>query len=319
LADQTVPTVSLTAPTAGAFIRGTTNVNATAADNVGVTQVVFKDGATTIGTDTTSPYSLAWNTTGVANGAHSLTAVASDAAGNATTSAAVSVTVDNAAPAATMTAPANGASVSGTTVTVSATASDNIGVVGVQFKLDGTNLSAEDTTSPYSIVWNSTTVPDGSHALTAVSRDAAGNTTTSTAVTVTVNNAPPPTASLSSNKPWLYIGNSATLTWSSTNATSCTASGAWSGTLATSGTQIVSPAATSTYNLSCTGTGGTANASAAITVYTAGDANHDSHVDILDLSTLLTNYGTTNTACDFNASGTVDVFDLSALLTHFGI
>ena len=49
---------------------------------------------------------------------------------------------------------------------------------------------AEDTTAPYSISWNTTTASNGEHVLTAIARDAAGNSTTSTAVTVTVNNAP---------------------------------------------------------------------------------------------------------------------------------
>ena len=54
-----------------------------------------------------------------------------------------------------MTAPAAGATVSGT-VTVSASASDNVGVAGVQFLLDGASLGAEDTTAPYAISWNTT-------------------------------------------------------------------------------------------------------------------------------------------------------------------
>ena len=87
-----------------------------------------------------------------------------------------------------MTAPANGTTVSGTSVAVSANASDNVGVSGVQFKLDGANLGTEDTTSPYSVTWNTTTASNGSHTLTGVARDATGNTTTSAAMTATVNN-----------------------------------------------------------------------------------------------------------------------------------
>ena len=75
---------------------------------------------------------------------------------------------------------------------LTADAADNVGVVGVQFKVDGTNVGAEDTTAPYSVSWNSTTVANGTHTVTAVARDAAGNTTTSTPVTVTVTNAAPP-------------------------------------------------------------------------------------------------------------------------------
>jgi hypothetical protein len=72
------------------------------------------------------------------------------------------------------------------TVTISANAADNTGVVGVQFKLNGTNIAAEDTSSPYSVQWDATTASAGTHGMTAVARDAAGNTTTSTIVNVTV-------------------------------------------------------------------------------------------------------------------------------------
>src|SRR3989344_1578306 len=98
---------------------------------------------------------------------------------------------DTTPPTVSITAPASNSTVSGNT-TVTANASDNIGVAGVQFKLDGANLQTEDTASPYSITWDTTTVTNGSHALTATTRDAAGNTTTSSLVTVTVNNGPPP-------------------------------------------------------------------------------------------------------------------------------
>ncbi len=135
-------------------------VSANASDNVGVAGVQFLlDGVNLGAEDTSSPYSVSWNTTTVTNGSHTLTAVARDAAGNTTTSTAVGVTVQNAdttAPTVSLTAPANGATVSGS-VTVSADASDNVGVVGVQFLLDGVNLGAEDTTAPYSINWNTAT------------------------------------------------------------------------------------------------------------------------------------------------------------------
>jgi hypothetical protein len=73
-------------------------------------------------------------------------------------------------------------------VTVSANAADNVGVVGVQFQVDGTNLGAEDTTTPYSISWGSAATANGTHTLTAIARDAAGNTATSAPITVIVNN-----------------------------------------------------------------------------------------------------------------------------------
>jgi hypothetical protein len=143
--------------------------------------VQFKlDGVNLGAEDTAAPYSVNWDTTGATNGTHTLTAVARDAAGNSTTSAAITVTVSNAGnadgtpPTVALTAPANGATVSGSAVTVSANASDNIGVVGVQFKLDGVNLGAEDTAAPYSVNWDTTGATNGTHQLTAVARDAAG-------------------------------------------------------------------------------------------------------------------------------------------------
>ena len=93
-------------------------------------------------------------------------------------------------------APGAGTTISAT-VQVTASASDNVGVVGVQFKLDGALLGPELTASPYTMAWDTATVANGSHALTAVARDAAGNSTTSAPVTVTVSNvAPPPSTYL---------------------------------------------------------------------------------------------------------------------------
>ncbi len=68
-----------------------------------------------------------------------------------------------------------------------------------------------------------------------------------------------PTAQLSASQTWLPIGQNSTLIWSSTNATSCTASGGWTGNKATTGTQTVTPAASTTYSLVCNGAGGTSN------------------------------------------------------------
>src|SRR5207253_5771843 len=85
-------------------------------------------------------------------------------------------------PTVAMTAPAAGATVGGT-VRVSASAADNVGVVGVQFKLDGANLGAEVTAAPYAVTWDTKAAPNGTHALTAVARDAAGNVSTSAAGT----------------------------------------------------------------------------------------------------------------------------------------
>ncbi len=105
--DVVAPTVSLTAPAAATTVSATVPVTATAADNRGVTQVNFsvRVGTTTtaLGSATTAPYTVSFDTTKFANGAATLTAQAVDAAGNATTSAAVAVTINNtAAPVVTL-------------------------------------------------------------------------------------------------------------------------------------------------------------------------------------------------------------------------
>lgn len=103
-----------------------------------------------------------------------------------------SIPVDTTPPAISLTAPANNATVSGTT-TISGTATDNVGVVGVQFMVDGVFLGTEQTTAPYSIAWNTVNAVNGNHVLTAMARDASGNVTTSAAINVTVANTFDPT------------------------------------------------------------------------------------------------------------------------------
>src|SRR3989441_24250 len=120
-------------------------------------------------------------------------------------------------PTVSISAPANGVTVSGTAVTVSASASDNVGVAGVQFKLDGVNLGAEDTVAPYSATWNTTLATSGTHSLTAVARDAAGNTATAVGVSVTVaNDTTPPV--ISSVSAFNISSAAATITWATNEA-----------------------------------------------------------------------------------------------------
>jgi len=106
--------------------------------------------------------------------------------------------------------------------------------------------------------------------------------------TVTVN-APTPTVTLTASPTSLSSGASATLTWSSTNATSCVGSGGWSGSIATSGSQSTGAlSTTTTYQLGCSGPGGTAQASAKVTVIpasaTAALVQHVSSSNVRDNS-----------------------------------
>ncbi len=204
--DTTPPTITITTPTSSAtYATGSSSLTlgGTASDNVGVTQVTWANsrGGSGTATGTTS-----WTASGIAlqTGTNVLTMTARDAAGNTKTASLTVTLSDTTPPSVTMTAPTNGTTVSGP-ITLSATATDNVGVAGVQFKLDGTNLGAEVLAAPYTLPWTTTTVTNGTHTLTAVARDAAGNLAISAGVNVNVANAaapaptsaPPPPSSTS--------------------------------------------------------------------------------------------------------------------------
>jgi len=129
-------------------------------------------------------------------------------------SPATTTTGDTTAPAVSVTAPTGGSTVSGS-VTVTATASDNVGVSKVEFYVNGA-LQATDTASPYSFSWNTASLSDGSYTLTAKAYDAAGNIGTSSSVSVTVKNTvadtTAPTVSISSPAASATVSGTATVT-----------------------------------------------------------------------------------------------------------
>lgn len=96
---------------------------------------------------------------------------------------------DTIPPVVAISAPANNAFLSGTNVQISATATDNVGVSGVQFRIDGIDFGSEDSSAPYTAVLNPSLLAAGPHQIVAVARDAAGNQAASPVVSVTVSNA----------------------------------------------------------------------------------------------------------------------------------
>jgi hypothetical protein len=246
------PTISISAPAGGASVSGTVSVTASASSTVGIASVQFQlDGANVGSADTTSPYTYSWNTVGVSNGNHILDAIATDTNGNSTTSAGVSVTVNNVAPTVSITSPASGATVSGT-VTVTATASSSVGIASVQFQLDGTNVGSADTTSPYTYSWSTTGSTNGSHTLKAVATDKNGNSATSAGVTVTVNNVAAPTVSITSPASGATVSGTVTVT-----ATASSSVGIASVQFQLDGTNVGSADTTSPYTYSWSTTGST--------------------------------------------------------------
>jgi hypothetical protein len=191
--DNQAPTApsNLTASTSG----HTVGLSWTAAiDNVGVTNYKVYRGVTAgftpgvsnlIGQSAATTYSDA-----AISGTVYYKVTAQDLAGNtsAPSNEAIAVLPDDVvAPAVAMTFPADGSTVN-STVAVSAQASDDVGVAGVQFLVDGNNLGAEDTAAPFSVPWDTTTATNASHRLSARARDARGNTTVSSEISVSVNN-----------------------------------------------------------------------------------------------------------------------------------
>jgi len=193
--DATPPTVSIASPTGG-DVSGIVTIGAAASDNVGVTRVDFYVNGNLAASDASSPFQYSWNTTTLPNGAATLQAVAYDAAGNNGHSAVVSVNVantvtppppsDTTAPTVSIASPAGG-TVSGT-LTVSVSASDNVGVTRVELAVNG-QIVTSDSASPWRLSWNSRSVSNGSTVeLKALGYDAAGNVGMSPVVLVTVQN-----------------------------------------------------------------------------------------------------------------------------------
>ena len=193
--DKTPPTVSLASLPAS--VSGTQTLTANASDTQsGIASVQFLLDGQPLATVTAAPYTFSWNTTSVSNSQHALTAIAKDGAGKTATSAPVPVTVLDTTPP-TVSLASLPSSVSGTQILTANASDTQSGIASVQFLLDGQPL-ATVTAAPYTFSWNTTSVSNSQHTLTAIAKDGAGNTATSAPVPVTVLDTTPPTVSLAS-------------------------------------------------------------------------------------------------------------------------
>jgi hypothetical protein len=180
--DTTPPTVSLLWNGA-LFVTGTVSLEATASDDRAVTRVDFQDDGEFVGSLSSPPWVVAWDTNSAREALHTVTATAHDAAGNSAT-ASLGIYVDRTPPSVALTSPATNASVSGT-VTLTATASDWGGIAGLEF-YDGTALVARRYMQPFTATWDTTQVAAGTHTLTVRAWDVAGNLAVSPSVAVVV-------------------------------------------------------------------------------------------------------------------------------------
>ncbi|OQW79283.1 MAG: peptidase S8 [Proteobacteria bacterium ST_bin11] len=191
-ADTQPPASAISSPSAGSIVAGLTSVEVVASDNESVSQVSLFANGSLVGTDGIAPYQFSWDTTRLANGDVSLTARATDAAGNNGSSTALTVSVQNqnlspgtggntstpdtVAPFVNISNPLQGAKVSGL-VAVSVSAKDNIAIAKVQIYIDA-KLVASTTSSSLSYSWNAKKASMGSHTIRALATDTSGNTGT---------------------------------------------------------------------------------------------------------------------------------------------
>ncbi|WP_037576483.1 glycosyl hydrolase family 8 [Sporocytophaga myxococcoides] len=187
--DNALPAVSIVTPVSNAvFGEGEViniSVNASDADGF-ISKVEFYQGTTKIGEDASSPYSFSW--TGIAAGNYSITAKATDDKGASTTSSIVSIFVqekENLSPAVSIISPvANASFDAGATITISANASDTDGSISKVEFYQGTTKIGEDASSPYTFSWAE--VAAGNYSITAKATDDKGASTTSSIVSIFV-------------------------------------------------------------------------------------------------------------------------------------
>ena len=338
--DSTPPTVSLNSPTANQQVSGTLNMTATASDASGISQVKFLVDGTVVNTDTSSPYSYSWNSAGVANGSHTVTAQATDGAGNSATSTAVTITVNNAVSCTgNPTVPGNLRVTATTTNGVSlawdaSTAATACTLQGYKIYRNGTLI----TTAPGTSYTDTGLAPNTAYSYTIAAVDTSSHTSAQTAAvtgtTVADSVAPSVPANLRTT---LTTANSVAIAWdASTDNT-----GVAGYDVFRNGTKVGSPTATAytdtglapnttyTYTVKARdAAGNTSAASSGLSAKTlngsaasSGDLNGDGKVNITDLSILLSHWNATGvpvTQGDLNADGKVNITDLSILLSHWG-
>ena len=201
--DNTAPTGSLTAPASDSFLRGSVTLESDSADaGSGVASASFQRSPsgtgswTTIASDTTSPYGVAWDTSAVADGSYDLRVVSTDTAGNSRASAAVSVSVDNTAPTGSLTRPGTNVFVRREVVVSSDSADPTSGVAWVAFEIAPSSYGPWQTAATVtSAPWNASVrfpkMVRGRYYVRAVTSDRAGNTFVSQARRVGLDNTAP--------------------------------------------------------------------------------------------------------------------------------
>lgn len=311
------PTIGLTSPTNNSsFNSGSTiTLGANAADANGtVAKIEFFSGSTKLGEDVTSPYSFAWNN--ATAGTHTITARATDNQGASTTSTSISVTVlgSNVVPSVNVTSPSNNASfISGSSVTINASAVDTDGTITKVEFFNGTTKLGEDTSSPYSYNWAN--APAGTHSITARATDNRNAIANSAVITITIvaNSRPAVALTSPANNASLTAGTAVSI-----NATASDADGSVSKVEFYNGNTKLGEDASAPYSFSwsnvpagthiitarATDNLGATQTSAAITITVTANPNSGPLVSITNPSNNSTHIAGTNLTINATASDT---------------
>jgi hypothetical protein len=187
--DNSAPNLALTSPTIGP-LTGNLDITATADDlHTGITQVEFLIDGSVVASDATSPYLVTTDTTTLSDGNHSFQAQTTNGVATFVQTTLVNFIVDNSPPAISLTAP-TGVDVRGT-IPLTANASDpHTGISLVEFLIDGA-VVATDSTSPFTVSTDTTTLGDGTHAFSARATNGATLTALTTSMNVIVDNSIP--------------------------------------------------------------------------------------------------------------------------------
>lgn len=339
--DSTNPTVSLQAPLSGAApITGTYTLKANAVDASGVASVQFLVDGNAVNTDVTSPYEYAWNSAGVANGPHTIAARATDSKNNTSTTAAVTVTVNNAVSCTgNPSVPGNPRATGKTPNSISLAWNASAAATGCTLQnyrifRDGIQL----TTVTGTTFTDSGLTPGKAYSYTIVAADTSNHVSAASAAVTETTVADTAKPSVPTNL--RRTATTATAVGFAWNA-STDNTGVKDYIIYRNGTQIGTSTTTTftssplspntTYNFTVKArdlANNESDVSATLAAKTLagtsanlGDLDGNNKVDFFDLSILLRNWSKTGVPIsqgDVDGNGKVDFFDLSVLLRNWG-
>lgn len=251
--DVTPPTVSRSTPANGATISGSLTATGTANDNVGVVRVeLLIDGAAR-GSDSSPPgVSITIDSKAISNGTHTLSLKAFDAAGNASQTPNITITISNgvAPPAPTIT----GFSANPNPVTAGGRTWLSWGTTGTT----SCSINPDGVQNTKLFTWQTpvlTTAGTKNYTLNCIN-SANVHVTRGLSVTIQAPTTPPAKPMLTASKTTIAPGGSTTLNWTSTGATGCTLNPGAINTSGPSGSRVVSPASTTNYTVTCKNSAG---------------------------------------------------------------